>query len=77
MKPIPDPGFLRLRQVLALIPVAKSTWLSGVKSGRFPKPSKALGEHITVWKYEDIRGLIDNAGNGIGTSCNTSKENRT
>jgi len=59
MKPIPESGFLRLRQVLALIPVAKSTWLAGCKSGRFPQPSKALGEHITVWKYEDIRRLID------------------
>lgn len=61
MKPNCESGFLRLRQVLALIPVAKSTWLAGCKSGRFPKPSKALGEHITVWKYEDIRRLIDQA----------------
>lgn len=54
-------GFLRLSSILAPrgpIPVSKSTWWAGVKSGRFPQPVK-LGPRITVWRAEDIRSLID------------------
>lgn len=52
-------GFLRLNQILKLIPVGKTTWWNGVKSGRFPKPVK-LGERITAWRAEDIRNCINN-----------------
>lgn len=38
---------LRLKMVLEIIPVSKSTWWAGVKSGRFPKPVKTLGGRIT------------------------------
>ncbi len=55
---IPTTGFMRLPAVLAVIPVSKSTWWAGVKSGRFPKSIK-MGERITVWKAEDIRQLIE------------------
>jgi prophage regulatory protein len=50
-------GFLRLPEVLQLIPVSKSTWWAGVKTGRFPKPVK-LGERITAWRAEDIQAYI-------------------
>ncbi len=40
-----------------IIPVCKSTWWDGCKSGRFPKPIK-LSERCTVWKAEDIHALI-------------------
>lgn len=36
----------------AVIPVSKSTWWQGVKSGRFPKPVK-LGPRATAWRVED------------------------
>jgi len=57
---LPDTGFLRLSSILAPvgpIPVSKSTWWAGVRSGRYPKPVK-LGPRITVWRVEDIRELI-------------------
>lgn len=41
-----------------IIPVKKSTWWSGVKSGRYPKPVRTLGVRITAWRVEDIRALI-------------------
>ena len=44
------------------IPVGKSTWWDGVKSGRYPKPVK-LGPRITAWRVEDIRALIEGASN--------------
>ena len=58
MDSIPEQGFLRLHQVLKLIPVGKSTWWAGVRSGRFPQPTKALGVRITAWSAESIRELI-------------------
>lgn len=33
-------GFLRIKQILELIPVSKATWWRGVKKGRFPKAIK-------------------------------------
>jgi hypothetical protein len=39
------------------IPVGRSTWWAGVKSGRFPKPVK-LGPRTTAWKVEDARALL-------------------
>lgn len=54
---LPETGFLRLPQVLSYIPVGKTCWWKGVKSGRFPKPVK-LSERCTAWRVEDIRDLI-------------------
>jgi prophage regulatory protein len=54
---IPETGFVRLPQVLMVIPIGRTSWWAGVKSGRFPKPVK-LSERCTAWKAEDIRNLI-------------------
>lgn len=54
---IPQIGFVRLREVLTVIPVGKTCWWAGVKSGRFPKPVK-LSERCTAWKAEDIHALM-------------------
>jgi len=58
MSKIPEIGFMRLRDILEIFPVSKSTWWAGVKSGRFPKSVK-LTERTTVWRVEDIRALIE------------------
>jgi prophage regulatory protein len=60
---LPATGFVRLPSILAPkgpIPVSKSTWWAGIKTGRFPKPVK-LGPRITAWRVEDIRALIEDA----------------
>ena len=49
---------LRLRGVLKLIPVSKSTWWQGVRVGKFPQPVK-LGERLTCWREDDIRELVE------------------
>lgn len=57
---LPQSGFVRLSSIIApsgMIPVSKSTWWAGVKTGRFPKSVK-LGPRITAWRVEDIRELI-------------------
>jgi prophage regulatory protein len=57
MHDLPETGFLRLPQVLDVIPICKTSWWNGVKSGRFPKPVK-LTAHCTAWRAEDIHALI-------------------
>lgn len=62
----PETGLVRLSAILAPngpIPVSRSTWWAGVKTGRFPQPLK-LGPRTTVWKVEDIRALFDGRANG-------------
>ncbi len=67
---LPETGYLRLWQIVgkpatdsalaipALIPVCRSTWWAGVKSGRYPQPVK-LSARITAWRVEQIRQLIE------------------
>jgi len=59
-----DEKMLRIKQVLKIIPVSKSTWWAGVKSGKFPKPMK-LGARTTVWLLSDIQALVEET---IGSS---------
>lgn len=54
---LPETGFLRLPEVLALFPVSRSRWWAGVKESRFPAAIK-LGTNTTAWRAEDIRNLI-------------------
>ena len=71
MHKLPETGFLRLPQIVGnpktdippLIPVSKSTWWQGVRTGRFPQPVK-LGPRTTAWRVEDIRAFIEAAGYG-------------
>lgn len=57
-----DEAFLRLPQVLARIPVSKSAWWAGVKSGRYPKSIK-LGVRTTVWLKSEVELLIKRSQN--------------
>lgn len=60
---LPDTGFIRLPQVLSVIPVSKSSWWAGVKAGKYPQPVK-LGPNTTAWKVSDIRNLLEKIGEG-------------
>ena len=51
----------RLPQVLERIPVSRSSWFSGIQSGRFPRGFN-LGARTTVWRSDDIDRLITNLG---------------
>lgn len=63
-------GFLRLPQVLALIPISRSAWWAGCKSGRYPKPIK-LGLRTTVWKTADILALVESLSKNEGANSNS------
>lgn len=50
---------LRGKEVLAIIPISRSSWYKGVKEGRYPQPIK-LGPRTTCWRESDINKLIEN-----------------
>lgn len=68
---LPQTGFFRLPQIIGdknaeppvipLIPISRTSWFNGVKSGKYPKPVK-LGERTTAWRVSDIYALIDKIG---------------
>ena len=64
---MPHPNaLLRLYQIIGdksatppidpIIPVGKSCWWAGVKSGRFPQPIK-LSPRVTAWRASEILAL--------------------
>jgi predicted DNA-binding transcriptional regulator AlpA len=54
-----QPGFLSLRDVLAILPVSKSTLYDGIDKGTYPESVK-LGKGRRVgWRTADIKKLVD------------------
>ena len=54
---LPIVGFIRLKTVLSVVPVSKSTWHLGVSNGVFPAGVK-LSTQIRAWDVDEIRKLI-------------------
>ena len=62
------PRLLRLKQIVGdpksdppiepIIPISKSSWWEGVKSGRYPQAIK-LSANTTVWREDEVRALVD------------------
>jgi prophage regulatory protein len=61
---LPETGFLRQPQVLAFVPISKSTLWRRIQARTFPAPVK-LSERVTVWRAEDIRRWIAQQGQPI------------
>ena len=53
----PPEKLLRLNVVLARVPVSRSAWYEGCKTGKFPPPIK-LGPKTSAWRESDINRLI-------------------
>lgn len=60
---LPTTGFLRQRQVLAFVPISKSTLWRHVRARSFPSPVK-LSARVTAWRAEDVRRWISEQGGG-------------
>ena len=54
---LPEEGFVRLEQVLEVIPVSRSTWFRGIEQGLYPAPVK-LGARASAWRVQEIRELM-------------------
>lgn len=69
MNKFPEIALLRLWQIIGdpkanppvppMIPVGKSCWWEGVRTGRFPAPVK-IGR-CTFWRLKDVLDLIESA----------------
>jgi len=55
--------FLRLSEVLKLIPISRSSWYLGQKSGRFPMPCR-LGPRTSAYPVTVIKKLAEQITGG-------------
>ena len=69
----PADGLVRVNQIVGdpkkgfkpFIPISKASWWAGVKSGKYPQPTKLrLGASITVWDATEIRAFVDELRDG-------------
>jgi len=82
MKPVstpsPTPKFLRIdsivgnkkKGIVGILPISKSTWWAGVKSGRYPKPVK-ISTRCTAWLAEEVDAMEKSFSSCI--DCNDSQ----
>lgn len=69
--PLPETGYVRLAQILGnpkadppvppIVPISKSSWYAGIKSGIYPAPI-LISPRTAVYRVEAIRLLIENQG---------------
>jgi prophage regulatory protein len=60
----PETRYLRIWQIVGckkrgiepILPISRSAWWAGVKSGRYPKQVK-LSERCSGWKFEDVMAV--------------------
>lgn len=52
--------FYTLKQILGMLPVSRSTFMEGVKAGRFPRPIKLAGRK-NYWIVDEIQSFIEGA----------------
>ena len=50
----PSEGFIRLSQLLQMVPISRVSLWRKIKAGEFPKPHM-LGPRTRVWDIEKIR----------------------
>jgi prophage regulatory protein len=75
----PETAFLRLSQILGdldanppvapIIPVSRSAWWAGVKTGTYPQPVK-LSPRVTVWRASDVFAIVT-PHEKLSTKCET------
>ncbi len=55
---LPVPGYSRLRDVLAVIPVSRSAWYAAIAKGRV-LPATKLGARTAAWSNAYLNELLD------------------
>lgn len=63
---LPATGYLRLADIVgstrlgkpAILPISRSTFLAGVKSGRYPLKPIKLSERCTAYAVSEVRALL-------------------
>lgn len=54
---LPHHGYVRLPQLLAVLPISRATFLGWVQQGKFPKPYK-IGPRAVAWRVDDVRAYL-------------------
>lgn len=70
---LPVTGFVRIWQIVgcrkrgipALIPIGRTTFLNGIRSGKYKINPVKLGERTTAYRVEEIRALIAELGGAV------------
>jgi prophage regulatory protein len=55
-------GYLKLKDVLAIFPVSRSTWYQGMQEGIYPRPVKLTNKRAVGWRKSDIEALCSGGG---------------
>jgi predicted DNA-binding transcriptional regulator AlpA len=55
---LPESGYIRVNDLIKIIPFSASTVWRKAKAGTFPTPVK-LSEQITAWRCEDVRAWME------------------
>lgn len=56
---LPPEALIRLPQVLSILPVGRTSFLSGVKTGIYPAPVK-IGPRANAWRLGTILDFNEN-----------------
>ncbi|MFZ2452018.1 MAG: hypothetical protein WAW36_15995 [Methylovulum miyakonense] len=59
--PLPPEGVARLPSILAYLNISKTSFLNGVKEGRYPA-GKLLSPRCRVWDVDSIRAIVAQLG---------------
>jgi len=51
-------AYMRLRQIMAVVPFSAATVWRKVRDGSFPAPVK-LSERVTAWKVAEVQAWLD------------------
>lgn len=59
-------NFIRLKDVMRITGIARSTIWLWIKNGQFPKSIK-ISPRVTVWKVSDIQQWIEEKAQGMAS----------
>lgn len=58
---LPTEGFVRVPQILQVLPISRSGFWAKVKNGEFPAPVK-LSPRVTAWPVGAVRAYLEAQG---------------
>ena len=58
---LPAEGFVRIPQILQVLPISRSGFWAKVKAGEFPAPVK-LSPRVTAWPVGAVRAYLESQG---------------
>jgi len=67
--------FLRIEQVLELVPVSRTTWWRGVKAKKYPQPVN-ISNKRRLWRESEIMRFIDNFNRPVESATERKSRRR-